>query len=601
MDFEEILSPVDMYRDRLKAEHEHNTEEAFEKLVLESGVDIEANAAVVKEIRKREREIEALDSSLGRWRFFRGILVLLIIAGIIGAVLYGFQFFGHPLIESRIPPWLAGVSCGAVVLGLTLIIRFLNPKIRIFRSQLEEKKQLLESKLAEAWEQMAALNRLFQWDTMSRIVMKTLPILKIDQYFSRERMDQLCRYFHWDPEEDAGSVLCCQSGTVNGNPWIMAEMRLQSWGTQTYYGSITISWKERVSYVDSQGKTQTRWETRYETLTASVEKPKPFYNTVKFLVYGNEAAPELVFSREPNSLADAGTGFFGRRKLKGAIDALEKKSRDMSNTFIIMDNREFDACFNAVDRDNEQQFRLLFTPLAQQEMLKLLRDREQGFGDDFSFRKKRLINLLFSTHLSRTDFSGNPAKLMHYEFAEIKKTFLAFSNDFFRSLYFTFAPLFCIPLYQQHRNFPDIYNGIIDRGEPSSYEFESLANSMDEDHFRPPQAITDCILKTSVNDRVDSEVDLTVTAHAFRGEERIDHVSKYGGDGRWHSVPVHWTEYLPVTRSAGMTVCEAETSDSQEFLRQSQNEKWQEVFSRWNAVPDSVFFRRNLAAFLQNR
>ena len=62
MDHEEIPYPVAMYRDRLRAEHEHNTEEAFEKLVLESGVDQEANAALVKKIRKREKQIDALNS-----------------------------------------------------------------------------------------------------------------------------------------------------------------------------------------------------------------------------------------------------------------------------------------------------------------------------------------------------------------------------------------------------------------------------------------------------------------------------------------------------------------------------------------------------------
>ena len=61
MDHEEIPYPVAMYRDRLRAEHEHNTEEAFEKLVRDSGVDQEANAALVKKIRKREKQIDDLN------------------------------------------------------------------------------------------------------------------------------------------------------------------------------------------------------------------------------------------------------------------------------------------------------------------------------------------------------------------------------------------------------------------------------------------------------------------------------------------------------------------------------------------------------------
>ena len=74
----------------------------------------------------------------------------------------------------------------------------------------------------------------------------------------------------------------------------------------------------------------------HETLTASVDKPKPVYDRLKYLLYGNEAAPELTFGRDPNPLSDAGTGFFGRRKLKSAIAALEKNSRDMNTSYTIM-------------------------------------------------------------------------------------------------------------------------------------------------------------------------------------------------------------------------------------------------------------------------
>ena len=604
MDHEEIAYPVAMYRDRLRAEHERNTKEAFEKLVSESGVDPDANAELVKEIRKREKQIDSINSRLSRWRFFRNISILLIIAGLVGAVLYFFQLAEEPLIDYTIPLWLFGTCCGSVILFLLLIFRILNPKIRTFKTLLEEQRKLLEQQLDEAWGQMSPLNMLFQWDTISRIVMKTLPILKIDQYFTNTRMEQLIRYFQWEPGSDeTNSVICCQSGTMNGNPWVLAERLEQTWGTKVYYGSISISWEERVTYTDSNGKTQTRWETRHETLTASVEKPEPQYNKVKFLRYGNEAAPELCFSREPNSLSSCDKGFFARGQLKSAIKALEQKSRDMSCTFTIMDNREFDACFNAVDRNNEQQFRLLFTPLAQQEMLTLLRDQEQGYGDDFTFCKDHMINILLSDHLSRSDFSGDPANLWNYEFAEIKKLFLEYSCGFFRNLYFTLAPLFCIPLYQQYRNFPDIYQGILDHGEPSGFEYESLVNAMSEKYFKPERAITESILKPQITakNQSGSEVQLAVTAYAFRGEERTDYVSVYGGDRKMHQVPVHWIEYLPVTRQTAAAVCETGTTDREEFLRQTGNQHWQSVFKNWQAVQDSIFSRRSLVGFLRDQ
>lgn len=600
MDFEEIPYPVKLYRDRYKAKHARNTDEAFEELVRRSGVDVEANSVLAADIRKRKKEIDSINSILGRWCFLRNFLIFLMILCVAGIVLYIFQVCGNSLIDYRIPHLLAGAFAAVFLLSLWLVRSPLKRKIGYYRSQVEEKQNVLNEKIRQAWDQMAPLNCLFQWDTITKIVMKTLPILKIDKYFTESRMENLCRHFNWNPPtDDTHSIISCQSGTMNGNPWILAEDFHQYWGTEIYSGSITISWKEKVTYTDSNGKTHTRWETRYETLTATLEKPKPFYETEKFLVYGNEAAPDLNFSREPNSLSSLGKGFFARRRLKSAINSLEKKSRDLDDPFTIMDNREFDACFLAVDRDNELQFRVLFSPLAQQEMLNLLRDHEQGFGDDFIFIKRKMINTLFSDHLSSFDFSGSPERFKQYDFDEIKKVFHDYSNDFFRTFYFSMAPLLCIPLYQEYRNYQDIYNGIIDSGDASDFEYESFANAMNKALFDPSDAATPSILKTRTVDREGSAVKLSVSAYAFRGVERVTYVSKYGRDGKCHQIPVHWIEYLPVSRETPMAVCEAGTSDHLEFEQQSRNRQWQELFARWNAAAGSLYFRRNLAAFIR--
>lgn len=42
---------------------------------------------------------------------------------------------------------------------------------------------------------------------------------------------------------------------------------------------------------------------------------------------------------------------------------------------------------------------------------------------------------------------------------------------------------------------------------------------------------------------------VTVYAHGYRTEQRLTYISKWGGDGRSHRVPVCWVEYLPITGS----------------------------------------------------
>jgi len=598
MDYEDILTPVAMYRDRLKAEHARHSSEAFEELFKRSGVDAEANAALVQVIRKLEKEVAALDSKLKGWKFFRVLMILVAVAGAVLGVLWLIPRFGGD--DLGISNAVGGAGGGAALVALLLIFGVLNGKVRRFKQLVEERRAVLQGRMDEAWKMMEPLNRLYRWDTVAEIAMKTLPIMAIDRYVSEARLRQLTEHFKWgETTGETTSVLACQSGAVNGNPWVVAEELHQKWGMKTYTGTLVITWREKEYYTDSNGKQQSRWVTRSETLVATVEKPIPVYEQSKRLVYGNEAAPELHFSRVPNALSEGGSGILSNRKLKNAIAALEKKSRDMSNTFIIMDNREFDACFNAVDRDHEQQFRLLFTPLAQQEMLTLLRERELGYGDDFTFIKRGMINTLLSASLDQLDVSSAPQIFKHYDLETARKNFNAYSNEFFRVFFFSFAPFFCIPLYQQHRNFGDIYQGIIDDGDAAFCEHESFANMIGDERFRPGKAATRCILKTAVESSSGHDAVLSVTAHAFRGEERIEYVSKYGGDGRYHKVPVHWTEYLPVSRQSQISVCNADTGDHLEFAEKLRTPEWKARLEAVHAGGATPLFRRGLAAFVR--
>lgn len=598
MEHEEILTPVAMYRDRLKAEHAKNTAEAFEELFKLSGVDENANAALVRIIRKLEKLVADLSKKLARWKFFRGLMILLAIAGIVLGVLWLIPVCGGKDFGVEMPVGASGI--GAAVLSLVLIFLVLNGKIRTFSEQVDSRKKELQERTDEAWQMMEPLNSLYRWDTVATIVMKTLPILTIDRYVSEQRLEQLIRHFEWsDITDDMRSTIACQSGVVNGNPWVIADELIQSWGVKTYTGTLTIHWEAKEYYTDSDGRSRSRWVTRSEVLVATLDKPIPLYGRKKRLVYGNEAAPKLNFSRDPNPLSSASSGLWGRFRMKRAIAALEKKSRDLDDPFTIMDNREFDACFNAVDRDSEQQFRLLFTPLAQREMLNLLRDGKQGYGDDFAFVKHRMINTLYSEHLDNLDISSGPHIFRHYDLASARKNFNDYGNDFFRVFFFSFAPLFCIPLYQHHRNYEDIYQGVIDSGDAAFCEQESFANALGEEHFRPGNAATRCILKTRIASRLGEGAMLTVTAHAFRTEERVEYVSKYGGDGKWHNVPVHWTEYLPVSGKSGVLFRSAETGDHQEFARKLGTKEWQAWLKALNAGNAAAHFRRGLAAFLR--
>jgi len=84
--------------------------------------------------------------------------------------------------------------------------------------------------------------------------------------------------------------------------------------------------------------------------------------------------------------------------------------------------------------------------------------------------------------------------------------------------------------------------------------------------------------------RESGESTIAVTAYGYRGVERVDYEEVYGGDGKWHKVAVHWTEYLPVQRTSNMCLSERGTPS--------------DLFKRRAAASRESAFRRSILSFL---
>ncbi len=584
-----IHEPLKQYVSHFRDRFRQISADFLADAVKRSQVDAALNVKTVARIKALKKKIEKAESVLGFLRFLKGLLIFLAAAGILTGLLYVLPMFWNDFPDFRIPQEYAAAGAAVTVLALLLIFCVLNKKIAVRAAALEQHKAELAETLAEAWLQMEPLNCLFRWDTVIKLVMQACPLLSFDPYFSVSRMDDLCRNYGWTAEDPNRSVLFCRSGSIKKNPFVMAEALFFYWDTKIYHGHLEISWTETESYTDAEGHRRTRKVRRYQTLTASVEKPYPAYERNVFTVFGHDAAPDLCFSREPGELSGLEDGFWNRRKIKSAVKALRKRSKDLNNSFTIMANEEFDALFHAVNRNHEQQFRLLFTPLAQQEMLALLRDRKHGYGDDFKFVKQGKINIIPAKHLYGLNLSADPDLFRNYDLAEIKRVFTEFSNEYFRALYFAFAPLFAIPLYQQERS---AYAGYGTEETSSPWEHESLANYYGQAAFAHPDSVTENILKTKETGSGGVRK-VTVTAHGFAGYPRTDYVSVYGGDGRWHDVPVHWTEYLHVSRETPLMVTEHAGDEEQEKVRT--------LMRKYNLSSSDILSRKNMLSFLPGK
>lgn len=542
---EDIYEPLSRYRDEFREKFSRLAAEKFEAMTSASRVDTAANKILAGNIRKLEAERSRVEGYRTLWQILNFFLILLGIGGVV-TVIFALMTEDPRWLACR--PQLLGGGITAAAAGFWLFFQWSLPACRNVEKKIAQLTEKIDAKIREAWEQMAPLNALFDWSITAELIEKTVPRLQFDPFFTEARLRDLQTSYGWDESfmQDK-SVIHVHSGVINDNPFALVEMRRQEWGTKTYTGYLEISWTEQVR--DSEGKTRT--VRRYQTLTAHVEKPIPVYMNDKVLIYGSEAAPELDFSRKPSDLSGEKGGLWNTIKRSHRLSKLKKQARNLDDDsdFTMMSNEEFELLFHANDRSDEIAFRLLFTPLAQQQMVALLNDRDIGFGDDFHFIKEDKINMIFAQHLYDVSFSHDPEQFKGYDFESVKAYFLRYNNAFFKAAYFAFAPLLVIPLYQQTRTRQAIY-GEKEQQISSGWEHEALANYYGDGVFEHPSCVTQNILKTKCLNRHGNRAEIEVTASGFRGDDRLEFVSVYGGDGRWHSVPVEWVEYLPVEKTS---------------------------------------------------
>jgi hypothetical protein len=88
-----------------------------------------------------------------------------------------------------------------------------------------------------------------------------------------------------------------------------------------------------------------------------------------------------------------------------------------------MSNSDFEVLFDALDRNNEVQFRTLFTPLAQTNMVELIRS-SSGYGDDFNFIKQNRTNKIVTQHSQGRVINLLASAYFSYSFDIIKENFI---------------------------------------------------------------------------------------------------------------------------------------------------------------------------------
>lgn len=571
------FDPKDYYEKDVKSRLEENATKYIDNLIQKSGINLEENKLKVQEIEKSKVIDQANEKRLSKYVLLKTICVILSIASIIGFVI-GILFLvtkGNFEGESIYNTVLIGgivLIVASLVIGITctvLIFTKLNKIIKKLKEQDEANNATIDSLINEAKRSISSLINSFDFYDFNNIIKETSNIFELDDYLDYEKLAlmRLGYGLKTEPTEDE-SIVAVTSGSVKTNPFIRLKVFEKINSTKTYVGTKVITWTERVS----DGKDGTRLVTRSQTLTATVTKFYPAYANASYTIYGNEAAPNLEFSRQPSGLGVAPSEKDIEKyvdKYEKKLDKLSAKSISKGGNLTFMANSKFETLFGAINRTNETQYRLLFTPLAQQNMCEII--TQNPYGDDFTFFKRNKINIISSLH-GRQVFEFNEHMFdEEYDVSLIRTNFIKVICEIYKSIYYELAPILAIPLYQTTEGGKyDIKRELAQ--QISDFEAEAFANSMDLNNFKPQGSSTPQIIKTKYVDTIDNMDIYDVHSNSYKTMNRVDYVSVPGGDGRIHSVPVHWVEYLPVSKTSRISVKEVK-NDVSKLSETLQNEK----------------------------
>lgn len=546
---QDLLEPELLYKRELKDKHHQNVVDLFDELVKQSGVDIDVNKDLCTKIYAKQEDVRKTQKKLNSARGLKALFIIMIVLGAFLALISIFVFMAKEILVGVIL-----LVSGLALLGggIALLVTVANKRTKQYSQILAVLNSEVEKMVAEAYNQMAPLCSLFDEEMPAQLLHKTTPLIVMDRQFDNRKLEFLTtNYGYTYKDKDNCSKLAIQSGTILGNPFAFFKELEMNIINYRYEGTLVITWTTMVST-----KNGMRTVRHTQTLHAYVTKPKPVYSIDTYLMYANDAAPNLTFSRRAsniNSFDEKGLEKYVR-KHEGDLFKLAEKEMGKGGNYTPLGNSEFELFFGGLNRNNEVEYRLLFTPLAQKSMLQLMKSKE-GYGDDFTLVKDHKINFLTSAHSQGDALFCDVTKLYDFDFEKIQTKFVGFMDYYFKAIFFDLAPLLSIPLYQQHKAQEYIYKGTIP-SKFSDLDHECTANKYDPNIFADPETDTKVIIKTDFA-QTNGDCDLVrVTAHSFKAIKHVDIVPTLGGDGRMHGVPVTWYEYIPLQKDSFINVGE---------------------------------------------
>lgn len=576
------FDPIDFYKGPLKAEYDKNAAEFLNALVRVANIDEAANRKIVAEINRLKKKIEDTQKTLVGFKFLLALCIFLLVAGVVMAIV-------GICLDLEILTKILLIAIGAVVaIGMVLLIFLvINKKIKNLNSIFEKHQAAYYQALNQGIAMLNPFRQLLTYKDFIRLVNRTTDVIKLDEELKPQKLLMLHSLYNYNYRYNQNVSVCSvQSGDISSNPFIRVKLFATEMVNFTYVGRRTVTWAETYR---SNGRTYTR--TVSQTLTATVVKPVPKYYFDSAVIYGNEAAPDLSFTRRPSGVETDSTEKQIDNLVKKGEKQLEKlteKATKQGREFQALANSEFDVLFGALNRDNEVQYRLLFTPLAQQNMVEIITSKEP-YGDDFYFKKDKKLNIVSTLH-GKDMFDYDPSIFnQYYDYDLLKKDFLIYLKNLFGSLYFDLAPILAIPLYQTTD--AGLYNPGEILNHVSTLEAESFVNEMAKVAdlvFRPQEAAEKLILKVNYQNSVGETDIFDVVAYSYQKIPNVTVVPVMANNGRLYDVAVNWFDFIPVNKTSRVGIRQFDLRDDATLVRDD---------SQGNEVLQSSIRNKNFVGF----
>ena len=519
---ESLLEPIKYYKSELKQKHKENVDAYFESETKESKVNPDENKEAVNVYKSKLKTLEGAKKAVHKMNVKLGFML----------------FFGIILIP--------------VIIGILLLVKRSklkkNEAIELKKKQDKAEKEAVEARDFARSLVEPLLNRI-HCGVAPMLMEKTISFINFDETLTGDEAFRIEKQYNTTLANNVDeSALTIQTGHLNNNPFVVRQNHITSMGTELYTGVLVVTYT--VTTYSSEGK---REEVRTETLHASVTKPKPFYSVGTSLDYYTTAAPKLDISRSPTTLY-----LKSEKEIKKYIDKIDaeetkkaQKAIKKGQSYTKLANVKFESFFNCNKRNNELEYRLLFTPLAQNNLVYYFSQKEP-FGDDIRYYKEGMVNTVVSTHSSKFDYSGAPYLGDEYDYEVIKTKFQDYCNSFFEYLYYDFAFLLSIPLFNQH-----LSEKFVDKGNTrlfSALDTECLINKFGNEHFKHEDSATDAILKTKFKGHKNGCDLVDVYAFSYEAVPQVETVPVIAGNGQTYLVPVNYFEYIPLEKVTHISV-----------------------------------------------